>query len=61
MVKRVLLVIDGMAPNDVDVANFIGQLSACPLFEDVHMGYAKTVRFRGAEAREFQAKCYVIR
>ncbi len=61
MVKRVRLAITGLAPNDVDVANFIGQLSACPLFEEVHMGYAKTVAFRGQEAREFNAKCYVVR
>jgi len=59
MVKRVRLTISGLAPNDVDVANLIGQLSACPLFEDVHMGYAKTIEFRGQEAREFQAICYV--
>jgi Tfp pilus assembly protein PilN len=61
MVKRVRLSITGLAPNDVDVANFIGQLAACPLFEEVHMGYAKTVEFRGREAREFQTKCYVVR
>ncbi len=61
MVKRILLIINGLAPNDVDVANFIGLLSACPLFEDVHMGYAKTLEFRGQESREFQAKCYVVR
>jgi hypothetical protein len=61
VVKRVLVVVDGLAPNDIDVANFIGQLSACPLFEDVHMGYAKTVEFRGRPGREFQARCYVVR
>jgi Tfp pilus assembly protein PilN len=36
-VKRVRLMITGMAPNDVDVANCIGQLSASPVFEDVNM------------------------
>ncbi|MFP4106720.1 MAG: PilN domain-containing protein [Phycisphaerae bacterium] len=61
VVKRVRLVITGLAPNDVDVANFIGQLSACPLFEDVNMGYSKTIEFRQRQAREFQASCYVIR
>jgi Tfp pilus assembly protein PilN len=60
-VKRVRMVITGLAPNDVDLANFIGQLSACPLFEDVNMGYAKNVEFRGRAARQFQVSCYVVR
>lgn len=60
-VKRVRLVITGLAPSDVDVANFIGQLSACPLLEDLNMGYAKNVVFRGQPAREFQATCYLAR
>jgi Tfp pilus assembly protein PilN len=60
-VRRVVVIVDGLAPNDVDVANFIGQLSACPLFEDVHMGYTRTLEFRGQEAREFQARCYLVR
>jgi hypothetical protein len=58
-VKRVRLMLTGIAPGDVDVANFIGQLSASPLVEDVNMGYAKTVDFRGRLAREFQASCYI--
>jgi hypothetical protein len=58
-VKRVRLMLTGIAPGDVDVANFIGQLSASPLVEDVNMGYAKTVEFRGRLAREFQASCYI--
>ena len=60
-VRRVHLTLTGMAPNDVDVANFIGQLSASDLFEDVSMGYAKTMPFKERIAREFQASCYVIR
>jgi len=59
--KRMRLVLTGLAPTDVDVANFIGQLSASPLFEDVNMGYAKTVSVEGLTAREFQASCYVVR
>jgi len=58
---RVRLVLTGLAPTDVDVANFIGQLSASRLFEDVTMGYAKNVSFRGRSAREFRASCYVAR
>ena len=61
LVRRVRVVLAGLAPTDVDVANFIGQLSASPLFENVNMGYAKTVRFRGRSAREFQASCYLAK
>ena len=57
--KRVRLLITGVAPGDVDVANFIGQLSASPLLEDVNMGYTKTVEYRGHLAREFEASCYI--
>ena len=59
--KRVRLILTGVAPCDVDVANFIGQLSASPLFEDVNMGYIENTEFRGRRAREFQASCYVVR
>jgi len=61
VVKRVRLVITGLAPSDVDVANFIGQLSASPIFEDVRMGYARTAKFRARNARQFEATCYVAR
>ena len=61
IVKRVRLVLTGLAPTDVDVANFIGQLSASHVFEDVNMGYAKNLVFRGRTAREFQASCYVVK
>lgn len=60
-VKRVRLQINGIAPTDVDVANFIGQLSASPLFEDVNMGYARNTTIRERTAREFQVSCYVVR
>jgi len=59
--KRIRMTLTGVAPRDVDVAAFIGQMSASPLFEDVNMGYAKNVVFRGRSAREFQASCYVVR
>lgn len=61
VVRRSRLVITGVAATDVDVANFIGQLSASPLFEDVNMGYAKTVNINGRQGREFQASCYLVR
>lgn len=46
VVKRVRLTLTGMAPTDVDVANFIGQLAGSKLFENVNMGYARNVTFR---------------
>ncbi len=58
-VRRVRVVVTGLAPSDVDVANFIGQLSASPLFENVNMGYSRTVVFCERSARQFQASCYL--
>jgi Tfp pilus assembly protein PilN len=59
--RRLQLVLTGMASSDVDVANFIGQLSASPLFEDVNIGYTKTINHQDRSARQFQASCYLIR
>ena len=59
--RRLRLVLTGLAPSDIDVANFIGQLAASPLFEDVNMGYTKTIVHEKHEAREFQASCFVAR
>ncbi|MCJ7543835.1 MAG: PilN domain-containing protein [Phycisphaerae bacterium] len=59
--KRVRLVFTGLAPSDVEVANFIAQMSAGRLFEDVSMGYVRNVDFRGRNVREFQASCHVAR
>jgi len=61
VVKRIRLSVTGLAPTDVDLADFIAQMSAARLFEDVSMGYAKNVEFRGRTVREFQASCYVVR
>jgi Tfp pilus assembly protein PilN len=60
-VKRVRVMLTGLAPSDIDVANFIGQLSGSPLFEDVNMGFVRAIDFRGHTGREFQASCYLIR
>lgn len=60
-IRRLHLSFTGVAPDDVAVANFIGQLSACPLFEDVAMGYTRTITYREYHAREFQASCFVAR
>jgi Tfp pilus assembly protein PilN len=61
MVNRLKLTITGVSPNNVDVANFIADLSASPLFEEVDMGYAKNIKFREKNAKEFQVSCYVAR
>ncbi len=59
--NRFQIVITGLAPDAIEVANFIGQISASPLFEDVTMRYSSKVTFRGRQAREFQAMCFVTR
>jgi len=61
--KRVRVVITGLAPTDVDVANAVAQLSACPLFSDAAMGYAKTVAIdKGRrKASSFQVSCLMAR
>ena len=61
VVKRVKVVLTGLSPNNVDVANFIADVSASPLFEDVNMGYTKNVIFRGRSAKQFQAGFHVVR
>ena len=60
-VKRLRLTLTGLARKDVDVAKFIGQMAACPLFEDVNMGYSRDVKINDRTARQFQASCYVVR
>ena len=60
-VKRIRLLLTGLSPTDVDVANCVGQLSASPLFEEVNMAYARQGKCRGRNAREFQVSCFVAR
>jgi hypothetical protein len=47
----------------MDVANFIGQMAGCPLFEDVNMGYSKTIEIDGQrrKARSFLVSCLLVR
>ena len=61
VVNRLQLVLTGIAPADVDVATFIGQLASSPLFEDVNMGYTRGQVVQGRRAREFQVSCNVVR
>ena len=66
-VKRLRLTLTGLAPEDVKVATFIGQLSSSRMFEGVNMGYARGseinshTKYGTRKAREFQASCYVTR
>jgi Tfp pilus assembly protein PilN len=60
-VNRLQVILTGIAPRDVDVANFIGQITASPLFEDVNMSYTRGQVIQGRRAREFQVSCNVIR
>lgn len=59
--RRVRLVITGLAPTDIDVANFIGQIASSPLFEDIEMGYSLTTECNNCKVREFQVTCFVVR
>jgi len=54
--KRVRIVITGIAPTAIDIADFIGKLSASPLFTDVKMGYTNAVVLENQErkARSFK-------
>ena len=60
-IKRVRLRFIGVAPGDVALADFVAQLSAGQLFEDVSLRYAKDVAFGQRTVREFEANCYVVR
>ena len=57
--RRVRLEITGVTPRDVDVANIVAELSACPLLSDVTMGYSKTVDLdrKRRKGRSFQVNC----
>ncbi len=60
--NRVRLLLTGIAPNDVDVANFIGKLSARDIFSDVNMHYAQPLKIDGdrRSARGFQLSCLLV-
>jgi Tfp pilus assembly protein PilN len=52
--RRLKVSMLGVAPTDVDLANFLGQLSAVPFFENVAMTYAKDRAEGGHVMREFE-------
>jgi len=59
--RRMRLVVTGLAPSDIDVAGYIAQLATSLLFEDVNLGYTKTIEHERREAREFQISCFLER
>ena len=61
MVRRVRLVVTGVAPSDIAVASFIGQLASSPLFEDISMSYSRNTEIFECTAREFQVMMFVVR
>jgi hypothetical protein len=43
----------GLAPSDVEVADFVGRLSDSPLFTSVKMGYSRAAQAGKLRARQF--------
>lgn len=58
-VEPMKLTLVGLAPADVEVADFIGRLSASPIFTNVKMVYARPVQAEDLHAREFQIELEV--
>ena len=54
MSRRLKVKMLGVAPTDVDLANFLGKLSVVPFFENVAMTYAKDRAEGGHVMREFE-------
>lgn len=55
---RSMIVIDlvGLAPSDVELANFIGQLASSKVFENVKMVFSKQGELEGRLTREFKIR-----
>lgn len=49
----------GLAPSDVDVANFIGELAASNVFQNVKMVFSREGEWEGRVTREFRIKMEV--
>lgn len=52
--KPVLVVLEGIAPDDLAIARFIGRLDQQQLFRNVKLGYSRPTEDGALEAREFQ-------
>jgi len=55
----ILIELEGIAPNDVEVADFVGQLTDHVLFKQVKMLYARQVELDDVIAREFRVEMRV--
>jgi len=55
----ILIELEGIAPNDVEVADFVGELTNHVLFREVKMLYARQVEFDDVIAREFRLEMRV--
>jgi Tfp pilus assembly protein PilN len=60
-VLRTRLIVRGVAPSDIEVANFIGQIASSPMFEDVRMGYSRGGEYRDCSVRQFELRLMVAR
>jgi hypothetical protein len=54
-------VLQGVAPNDVEVGTFFGRLSSCPLLEEVRLSYSREAEKSGRSMREFELKFSIRR
>jgi Tfp pilus assembly protein PilN len=52
--RRLVVRVVGVAPSDVDLANFLAGLTAVPFFENVAMAYSKDKAQAGHVLREFE-------
>ncbi len=51
---EVLVALVGVAPSDVHVSDYIGNLTACPLFRNIDLKYSKEVALDNVNLREFR-------
>lgn len=58
-VEPMKIVLVGLAPADVEVADFVGQLTKSPLFHNVKMVYSRPVQTQDVHAREFRIELEV--
>ncbi len=60
--KRIKLHLKGIAATGMDVANFVDQLSSCPLFTEVTMHHDKpmTIDENRRKARSFEVSCWLV-
>jgi Tfp pilus assembly protein PilN len=49
----------GIAPEDVEVADFVGRLTQCPLFTDVKMLYSRALQTPDLQGRQFRIELAV--